>query len=613
MTTLLFDLETNGLLKEVHTIHCMVVRDVESTQKEVYHDHPDIRRDGTVEDGIERLKQAKYLAGHGVLAYDLPVLRKLHKFVWDNQFVRDTLVMSRLVYSDRKERDWQLVKEGRLPKSQVGRHGLAAWGHRLGDHKIEWTGGFEKFSEDMLVYCEQDVDLNVRLYKVLMARVPDFSAGGLTALEVEHMFAGQLEAQQARGVRFDAQAADNLLKRLVAREAELLEEIKAAFPPEVVPYKANKRTGHIAQRLCPYRGEKFPNKLKFFNPGSRPQLAARLRAKYEWVPKELTAKGNPVMTERVLHDLSKVYPEVGIVSEYMIVAARKGVLSAGQSSYFNLLEGGRIHGTTKHIGTVTHRCAHTNPNLGNVVAVDKPYGRDMRALFLPPPGMIQAGQDADGLELRMLGHYLGAWDGGAYARSVDTGDKALGTDPHSLHARAISTVVECSRERGKPGTYAYLYGAGDAKLGAIYGQGYKLGKKIRQALAENIPGLGQLQEALKQACARGYITSLDGRRVGIRHEHAALNSLLQSAGAVVMRWVPVFIEKFFEQVGGRYGVDYVQTGHIHDETQGGLNPEFKDKFEYAVHEAYKYVGEILNLRVPLKGTVKFGNNWAETH
>ena len=321
------------------------------------------------------------------------------------------------------------------------------------------------------------------------------------------------------------------------------------------------------------------------------------------------------MVEDVLRDLVDIYPEVGYVLEWSICNSRIAVLEDGPSGYFKLADDQDVlHGRTLHIGTVTHRCAHSKPNTGNVTSIRKPYGKELREVFRAFPGYIQAGFDADGLELRMLGHYLAEFDGGAYGVAVTSGDKATGTDPHSLHAKAISEAVACDRDTGKTCTYAFLYGAGDSRLGKTFGKGSGLGKKIRAALRRNIDGLAPLLSRLEgEVQSSGSIYSLDGRRTGIRHEHAALNSLLQTAGAVVMRWVPVYLDRILPEYGIIPGEDWLQTGHIHDEVQGSLRAAHKEGFSRAVEAAFAMATQALDLRVPVSGTAEFGMSWADTH
>lgn len=551
------------------------------------------------------------MAGHNIRGFDLPCLEKVAG-VRLTAVVEDTLEWSRLCYSDRAEQDWKLVDKGLLSKKSVGKHGLEAWGERLGEPKGECED-FSVFTQDMLTYCIQDVRVNLKLWEHLASRLPDFISAwdGVDTVELEAWFASFCQCLKDEGVPFDTKAAEELLGRLLVRRAELDDQLHAAFPPRKVMYAVNAKTGKQTFRTDPETGEKTDHKLVPFNPGSRQELADRLQEKYGWQPGKFTTSGDVEMVESVLLELAEQYPEAKLAAERFIIQARVGILREGNGSYLNLLgPDKRIHGTILHIGAVTHRCAHRSPNLGNPTSVRKPYGLDMRRLFTAVPGYILAGGDASGLELRMLAHYLGAWDEGAYARVVDGGDV------HTLHRDAIReyTGFAVDRDQTKTIGYAWLYGAGDLKLGSVVGKGAGAGKRIREALRTRIAGMDPLLAGLERRLSTvGSVTSLDGRRVGIRHKHGALNSLLQTAGAVVMRWFLYYLQRNCEGRKIRWWKDYIPHLFVHDEIQGSLRPGLEAEFETAFSAAFDDTRIALGLRVPLKGEIKYGNNWAETH
>ena len=627
---LLYDLETNGFLDKATVIHCAMIQNLDDPSGEVfcYHDDPSISpRHGSVAEGIDRLEAASRLSGHNIIDYDDRVLQKLAPLYgrkWRERLsseVFDTLVASRLVYSDRKERDYILERKRSktpkpFPKKYIGSHSLGAWGHRLGELKGEFNE-FDVFTQEMLDYGIQDVLTNRALYDLLVTRLPDFGYEGVSTSDVEHHFALEMTRQETRGVRLDQRAGDELLGELNLRRLALDEEIQAAFPPLEVPYKVNSRTGKRAMRLCPIRGRKCDSKLVPFNPGSRSQLAARLTKRYGWVPKEIHKKtGNAVMQERILLDLATMYPEVGLVAEWLVVNSRISILQDSPNSYFRLCDDdGRLHGRTHHIGTVTHRVSHASPNLGNVTSIDKPYGKEIRRIFIADEGFEQVGFDASGIQLRGLGHYLAKWDDGAYGYSAAEGTEEQGTDVHSLHKKAISHAIEVNRKTAKTCTYAFLFGAGDGKLGRICNGSSSLGKQIRAALENNITGLGPLVKSLNGTpLQRGWLTTPDKRRVGIRHKHATLNTLLMSFEAAVMKWMSYWLHtEMLPKVGILPGVDFRQTGMIHDEIQGSLKPGNREAFSEAVDLSFNKTRESLGIRVPLDGSAKFGLTWADTH
>jgi DNA polymerase-1 len=607
---LLFDLETDGLLPELTKIHCLVLVDPESDREpEAYHAGPFEPCAGSILDGVSRLRAADAICGHNIQGFDLPALRKVGADVGVLP-TDDTIVWSRLVFSDRKEQDFGLHKKHRIDPKYIGQHSLGSWGNRLGIAKGEYTGDFKEFSQEMLDYCIQDVKVNRALWRYLRPLLPGWvSKSGVSTVQIESFFNQFCLDLETAGVQVDGQAADKLLGILLKRRAELDDELHRTFPPTRVPYAVNAKTGRQTFRTVD--GERVDHKVVPFNPGSRQQLADRLIAKYGWVPEDFTKTGDPVMAEEVLLGLSDVYPEAKIAAERFVVQARIGILEEGNGSYLRLCDAqGRLHGRFIHIGTVTHRCAHKSPNLGNPTSINKPFGREIRGLFVSLPGYTFAGGDASGLELRMLGHYLARWDGGHYAEIVDSGD------PHSLHRDAINagTGLGVDRTTTKTLGYAWLYGAGDEKLGRIVGSNRVMGARIRKALRTKIDGMSPLLSSLEEAVKlRGHIISLDKRRVGLRKSHAALNTLLQSAGAVVMRWQPYFLKRRLEEAGIRWGTDYIPHLHVHDELQGSLRPQYMDAFRDAFTRGFEDTRAELGLRVPLRCEVKFGKNWAETH
>ena len=613
---LVFDIETNGLLDELHTVHCIAVASPsEDSSEEVllYHDDPEITPcAGSVKEGVDHLvahvEKGGKLAGHNIIGYDAPALEKLYGVRWRATDLYDTAVWSRLIYSDRRERDFRLKDQDRIDGRFIGQHSLASWGSRLGFPKGDPGGDWETFTQTMADYCRQDVAVNCKLYRVLSKRLPE---GDCHVWEAR--FADFCERLGRTGVQLDRKAAMDLLRTLEDRKTALEAEIAAEFPPMYVNHKPYPN-GKPRMIMCKYRNEKCKDKMIPFNPGSRQQLARRLESMYGWVPRELTAKGNPALHEAALMDIARIYPVAAKVAEYHLVSSRIAVLSDGPTAYFKLCdEDDVLHGRIIHIGTVTGRCGHRNPNTANICSVRKPYGREMRSIFVPFKGYRFAGFDADGLELRMLANRLAPYDDGAYARAVHSGKKENGTDVHTMHADAISEIYPVSRDEGKSVTYAWLYGGGNTLLGRLVKGGNKKGAAVRRALVRKIAGMDMLQEELAAAFKRGHVTSLLGMRVGIRHEHAVLNSQLQSDGAAVQKVVPLLLEGLLAERGVVTGEDWIPSLTVHDEIQGSLRPGLEDIFSECVARAYEETRTLLNIQVPLVGSAEFGSSWADTH
>ena len=620
MKRLVFDCESTALVdnpegygKTVEALHMIALADADSKDSEVlgFHDDPELPRAGSIEDAIRLLNEADVIIAHNAIGFDVPHLARLAGL--KPKKVLDTLVMARLAFSDRREQDYSLWPAGSPHRKHIGSHSLRAWGLRLdgGEEKMDYEGDFSVLDAEMLKYGLQDVVVGRQLFQYLEPLMPTFEAEGMTTVDVEHKFAQMLLDMEMRGLGFDERAAEDLLARMIPRKLELERMLHEAFPPRKEFYKVNARTGKRTQRRNS-EGELVDYKLVPFNTGSRLELARRLEKKHGWVPSKFTddRKMRPAMQEEILLELAEIYEEAKLAAELYILNARIGILENGKGSYLNMSVNGRVHGRCTHIGTITHRCAHSRPNLGNSCSVSKPWGKEIRSLWIPYEGHVMAGADASGLELRMLGHYLAKWDGGAYANEVVNGDV------HQRHADAFNTVkgVNVSRSEGKTSCYALLYGSGDENLGRINGGSRNLGRAVRRAFADKIKGMDPLLKALEHfRRTTGNLKSLDGRRVAIRHSHAALNTLLQSAGATVIRWWTVLLEEECVKRGMTPGVDWCMVAHVHDEIQASLDPKFKDAYTSAVNSAFERTAKALGLRLDLEGDTHFGPNWGATH
>jgi DNA polymerase-1 len=246
---------------------------------------------------------------------------------------------------------------------------------------------------------------------------------------------------------------------------------------------------------------------------------------------------------------------------------------------------------------VTGRMTHSSPNMGQVPAVYSPYGQECRACWTVPEGYSLVGMDASGLELRMLAHYMKDED---YTNEILTGD---------IHtANQLAAGLE-TRDQAKTFIYAFLYGAGDSKIGSIVGGTAKVGKRLKEKFLANTPALGRLREQVTVASGRGYVLGLDGRRVAIRSEHAALNSLLQSAGAIVMKKALCLLVEY----ANLHKIDFKIIGNIHDEIQTEVKSKDAERFGRLATACVEAAGLHYKLNCPLAGEYKVGKNWADTH
>ena len=592
---LIFDLETDGLLDEVTKIHCLVTKDTETGEVSSYTSASDIKQ------GLEVLTNSDLIIGHNVIKYDIPVIKKLYPwFNVDNKKVQDTLVLARLIYANIKEHDVKFMKDGLLPKSLFGSHSLESWGHRLGNYKGDYKGGWEVFTQEMLDYCIQDVEVTHTLYNKLLSK--EFSE---QSIELEHEVAWLMAKQERNGFYFNEKAGSELYSVLVKRRGELERELKDYFGswviklPDFIPKVNNKSRGYI-------KGVPVPReKVVEFNPGSRDHIANRLTTLYGWKPTDFTEGGKPQVDEVVLGKLD--YPPCKLLTEYLLVQKRISQLAEGTQAWLKLVKKGKIHGSINTNGAVTGRATHAYPNISQVPSSSSPYGHDCRALFTVPNGWVLVGADASGLELRCLAHYMAKWDGGKY------GQVLLNGDIHTENQKAAGLET---RPQAKTFIYAFLYGAGDEKIGSIVNGSSAEGRKLKSKFLRSLPALGELVKSVKESAGRGYLIGLDRRKIYVRSAHSALNTLLQGAGAIVCKKWLVLLEEQLLSLGLKHGWDgdYCFCAWSHDEVQIACrNDEIADKVAKAATDCVALAGEYFNFRCPLAGESKKGTTWADTH
>ncbi len=606
MKTLIFDIETDGLLDELTQVHCLVIQHVETG--EVYsctdHGHTAIAA------GLRFLADADLILGHNVIGFDIPALRKVYPDWKPRGIVRDTLLLSNLLYPKEvmESGDFDLAAKGRLPKNLIGRHSLEAWGYRLGEYKGDYKGPWDTWSATMQDYCEQDVTVTSKLWKLMQEELA--TGWGEECVRLEHDLAWIIQRQERRGFAFDMKAAQALYSTLAKRKAELEDELKVLFPPKVVrtpfiPKVNNKARGYVKGVAT------FKEKVIPFNPGSRKQVADRMVAA-GWKPTEYTKDGTPKVDDDTLKDLP--FPGSKTLAEFFLIAKRMGQLGDGKEAWIRKEKRGRVHGRVIQNGAVTGRMTHRI--IANVPAERTTFGHEMRALFTASTGMKLVGCDADALELRCLAGFMARYDGGDYIKTVLEGRKEDGTDMHTLNAKALG----CDRDTAKTWFYAFIYGAGDYKLGLTrLGLGPKMklsgaGKTDRAKFLANLPALEKLVKAVARTIkTRGFLFGLDGRKLRVRSEHAALNTLLQSAGAVLMKKASVILDADLQAAGLRPGEDYEFVLHYHDEFCIDAAPNVAEQVGQAAADAMRKAGEYFEFRCPIKGNAAVGNNWGEIH
>lgn len=681
---LIFDGEFDGLLDELTVCHCLHILDRATGERMrfssgVYADGTPAPRSGSVEDGLRLLIEAEDICGHNIIGFDLKAFKKLYPWFEPKGRIHDTLVYARLIWTNLREIDAQAIKKRIRPPGftgeMVGAHSLEAWGFRLGVFKGDYKLVMEarareagitdevaiarfvwgSFNREMDDYCEQDNEGCLALLEKIESK--EYSP---EALELEIEVAKIITAQEDHGFLFDVAKAEKLTAELCIRRAELADKLRATFRPWYEPerYKGapvvftpkrnDKKRGYMA-------GVPFTKiKQVVFNPGSRDQIANRMITLFGWAPTEFTPSGEPKVDEETLGTIQA--PEAKLLVEYLTVDKRLSQMAEGDTAWLKMVKpDGRIHGRVNPMGAVTGRMTHFKPNYnipkvkkgesGVLLGYEGGYGWECRSLFKVPEDRLQVGCDAEGLELRMLGHYMARFDGGAYIRSLIYGKKEDGTDAHTINQKLLQFN---SRDNAKTWMYAYLYGSGAPNLGAIQyddftdqqkaafnakvrvaeeraksaGQDHQevrtrmlggLGRAAKERIEAGLPALGSLLSLVKDKARRGYILGLDRRKIHIRSSHAALNSLLQGGGAVVMKKALVICDQKFKTRGWAHGREYAFVANVHDEFQIEVWPDIAEEVGRMAADSIREAGEHFDLRCPLAGAYDIGRNWAECH
>jgi DNA polymerase I len=525
---------------------------------------------------IPLINKAERLIGHNLIGFDAPVLNKLWGTKIGLKKVRDTLIMSRL----------------HNPSIENG-HSLAAWGKRLGNRKVEytriwhWMKGlqYDKTSTapyddpiDSLnrFYCRQDVSVTVDLYKLLSQEL----RGWGESVQLEHDVAAILKRQEQHGFKFDKHKGEALLAQLTGEVADIESELQVTFPPIV------------EERVSDKTGKPLKTKVTPFNPGSRQQIAERLATLGVTFTEE-TEKGSTIINEKVLEGID--LPEAKLIARYLMLQKRISQVS----SWFDVVKpNGRVHGRVITNGAVTGRMTHISPNMAQVPNSGSEYGSECRELWTVEPGNKLVGIDASGLELRMLAHYM---------KDARYTDEILNGDIHTANQKAAGLL---NRNTAKTFIYAFLYGAGAAKIGAIVGSDEKDGRKLMRRFLRNTPALGELKDKVSRLYERdGFLTGLDGRHLLVRSEHSALNTLLQGAGAILMKKSLVILNNKL-----KCGIiDAKFCANVHDEWQVEVSEEDAEQVGKMAVAAIEEAGVALGLRCPTTGEYNVGNNWKETH
>ena len=571
MKRIALDIETN-MAHDV--IHLCVTQDIDTGEVRVW----------KAPTGLwEYLKDATLIAAHNGISFDFPILNKLWKTKIGLKQAYDTLIVSRL-----------------LEPTREGGHSLDAWGQTLGvkklDYKATWQwmmnrdeayAGecFDAPVEGLLeFYCLRDVSVLRSLFTCLcdLVESKDFSE---ESIKLEHQVASIIKKQETNGFKLDVVHATCLLSDLKLKMGVIYDKMQELYPPYEV------------ERVSEKTGKLLKPEVVTFNPASRQQIAEKLIG-LGWKPTKKTEKGQVIVDEGTLMGLK--YPIAGMLSEYMMLQKRIGQIE----SWLEVIgKDGRVHGRVITNGAVTGRMTHMKPNMAQIPNSGSPYGPECRQCWTVEEGNVLVGCDASGLELRMLAHYMKDEN---YVKTVTEGSSKDGTDVHTVNQKAASLQT---RDQAKTFIYAFLYGAGPAKIGSIVGGNSADGQKLIDAFLKGTPALKRLRDKVSVYASKGYVPGLDGRKIWVRSEHAALNSLLQGAGAIVMKKaLCIFDAKIRENKW-----DIKLVANVHDELQFECKPDIAEEAGKACVQSIREAGLAYNLRCPLDGEYKVGRNWRETH
>lgn len=630
---IVFDIETDGLLDTTKRFWCGWLYD---SYTDLYTGYTDLDE---FFDALNKYGTSGYnIVGHNICKFDIPALKKLkgERFAFDVRDVCiDTLVLARLIYANIKDTDVGLMRSGRLPKALYGSHSLKAYGYRMGELKGtygEQDDAWDKFTPEMYEYNKQDVVVTLKLFQKLMAK-----GYPLKAIQLEHDIAWVMAKQERNGFVFDKDQATKLYSELAGKRQILYENLVSKGGSWTV-YKGDK----IYKRDNAKRGIKagvpYPQYEEVtFNPNSRQHIAKVLMDR-GWEPTEMTPTGAPKVDEETLKTAKGIDLTENIL-EYLLISKRIAQLAEGGNAWLKLMKDDpdgytRIHGSVNPNGAVTGRATHAYPNVAQVPAGRSPYGEECRSLFRVPTGWYEAGIDASGLELRCFAHFLYPYDHGEYVNEILNGD---------IHTHNQKMAGLPTRDQAKTMIYCMMYGGGDGKLGEVINGTAKDGKALKERFFNAVPAYKELCSDIERTLITSSewvggvnkvtwrkrvhpdnsnlsithsILGLDHRVVYVRSPHSALNTLLQSAGALICKKWVCLVEENMRKAGYKHGWDgdFALMAWIHDECQIACRTrEIAEDCVRIAQESMRQTQEFFKFNCQLDTEGKIGANWFDCH
>lgn len=571
------DIETN-LAHD--TIHLVVTKNLDTGEVKVWKNPNGLN---------DYLSKATRLIAHNGISFDFYHLNRLWNTKIGLKKTYDTLVASRLLEPTR-ESGHSLESYGKQSGTQKIDY-AAVWSWMM-DRREEYPGEcFDNPIDSLLVhYCIRDVDVLEKTYEFLTKELEkkEFSP---ESLELEHQVAAIIAQQERNGFKLDTIHATCLLTDLKTKMAEIYEQMQERWPPVTL------------ERFSEKTGKRLKDEIITFNPGSRKQIGEKL-IELGWKPQKLTPTGQPLVDEDTLRGV--LFPEGQIIADYFLLQKRIAQIESWLEA---MGPDGRVHGKVITNGAVTGRATHSKPNMAQVPATKKDkdgnilygieggYGVESRKCWTVETGNVLVGIDLSGIELRCFAHYLNDPE---YTNEVVNGD---------VHTKNQKAFGVATRSEAKTVLYASLYGASASKIGRIVGGTEQTGKGILDSFRRNVPAFAELQKKVSRYAAKGWLPGLDGRRLLVRSEHSALNTLLQSAGAIIAkRWIVETTKKLNEAK-----IPYKLVAWVHDELQIETSQGHASTVGRIAVEAAERAGIFLNFRCPVAAEWKSGNNWFDCH
>lgn len=562
---LVLDIETDLSHKKIHLV---VTKDIDTGEIRTWKEAKPFQ---------DFIKDATLIVAHNGIGFDFPVLNRQWNTKIGLKKVFDTLIVSRL-----------------LDPSREQGHSLESWGRTLGFHKIDYPAVWqwmmdrrqeydgECFDKPLVGllehYCIRDVEVTARLY-LNLCNEQDQKQFSQESVDLEHKVAAIIAEQERNGFKLDTVYATVLLTDIKGKMAGIYEQMQQRWPAYEVP------------RISEKTGKELKPLLVTFNPGSRKQIGEKL-VELGWKPKQFTETGQAMVDENILSKIN--IPEAKMIAEYLMLQKRVAQIE----SWIKAVEDdGRVHGKVITNGAVTGRMTHSSPNMGQVPNTSSVFGKECRECWSVEEGNVLVGVDLSGIELRCFAHYLNDED---YTNEVVNGD---------VHTRNQKAFGVPTRNDAKTVLYATLYGASPAKVGSIIGGTSSQGKKIIDSFERNVPAYAKLKQKVSKFAQKGWLPGLDGRRLNIRSKHSALNTLLQSAGAIIAK---KWLVNFSEELKNRK-IPYKLVATVHDEVQIETKPEFAETVKEIVIASAAKAGKDLNFRCPVAAEGKIGANWYGTH